>query len=775
MSTGKEPNKRGIISRWVFSYLAVFVIPLVVFIIVSMQFVRILDREVRYYNTLSVDMIRVRMDYILNEVNTVAAEVVILPSLGQILSASNRDELPPLMLNEAIKELNRMQIRKDQIENFFIYFPSIDLTINSSTYNTGMDFHQAYMANSSLSYTQWTELMGSSHQSTKIMDFYYDSPAGKSDYILIIRPVSFIQRGQMYANIAFIMGRDAFISAENGIEPHSIFIEDRINGNIVYSSLNPDVPERIAGNIPGDIASIISDTRNFLVVSVDSRTVNWRYIIAEYKTTYLKQVNLLRQIFIVCLCVCFVLGFFFVLMIVKYNWKRLIKAWSAIDEINPSPSGQVPKAKNEYQYFSNAISSLQQEKSVISGRLQQQQSLLRSQVILSMIENTTDAKNVSPQDLEFYGITFQSDIFVVMLMQLRFDRPVSEEKKYWPIVEELVLKIFPEKNISAFPFHTEKYTGFVMNPGEPDDEKLYSALVDGCNSITTAAAESLHFWISFSCSVVQHSYSSLNRAYMEALDAMEYKSRAGGEEILFYRDIVEVTKRKNFTYTGEQELLISSELEKGNAEKVLRTMKETIDSNFAAGVSPKMMRYLLFNIAGTIIRVYNHFDERILEFLPEISMPAVLRTEDFDATYREVEQVVRNICAAIEQINRVQGPGSQEDYALSKYAVLFVNDFFADKTLNVSSIADELNVSVVHLSRAFKKTEGIFLSDHINLVRIANAKKLILANETLSATADLSGFGSFRTFMRVFKKYEGVTPGQYKSMKGKGKDLPEDG
>jgi AraC-like DNA-binding protein len=59
------------------------------------------------------------------------------------------------------------------------------------------------------------------------------------------------------------------------------------------------------------------------------------------------------------------------------------------------------------------------------------------------------------------------------------------------------------------------------------------------------------------------------------------------------------------------------------------------------------------------------------------------------------------------------------------------------------------------------------LLGYINEARIEHAKTLLASDETLTAIAESCGFGSFRTFMRVFKKREGITPGQFKAMQNR--------
>ncbi|NMA84447.1 MAG: AraC family transcriptional regulator, partial [Epulopiscium sp.] len=58
------------------------------------------------------------------------------------------------------------------------------------------------------------------------------------------------------------------------------------------------------------------------------------------------------------------------------------------------------------------------------------------------------------------------------------------------------------------------------------------------------------------------------------------------------------------------------------------------------------------------------------------------------------------------------------------------------------------------------------LLDFINQTRIEAAKDILKGPEKkkLEDVATAVGYGNVRTFMRIFKSYEGVTPGQYMNL-----------
>ncbi|HAN42807.1 MAG TPA: DNA-binding response regulator, partial [Sphaerochaeta sp.] len=79
-----------------------------------------------------------------------------------------------------------------------------------------------------------------------------------------------------------------------------------------------------------------------------------------------------------------------------------------------------------------------------------------------------------------------------------------------------------------------------------------------------------------------------------------------------------------------------------------------------------------------------------------------------------------------------------------------------------------LEVSIPYLSKCFKKYNDMNISDYLTSYRISKAKKLMEDNPSMlvASVSEMCGFGSTRTFMRVFKASEGITPGQFRASLG---------
>lgn len=93
----------------------------------------------------------------------------------------------------------------------------------------------------------------------------------------------------------------------------------------------------------------------------------------------------------------------------------------------------------------------------------------------------------------------------------------------------------------------------------------------------------------------------------------------------------------------------------------------------------------------------------------------------------------------------------------------FIKRYAGDSNLSATVICDRFRISPSYLSHMFKKRTGVKLVDYIHHVRIANAKAL-LENSTYTITeiSTMVGYRGNSAFATKFKKYESITPREYR-------------
>lgn len=96
----------------------------------------------------------------------------------------------------------------------------------------------------------------------------------------------------------------------------------------------------------------------------------------------------------------------------------------------------------------------------------------------------------------------------------------------------------------------------------------------------------------------------------------------------------------------------------------------------------------------------------------------------------------------------------------------YIDANFNDTSLSVDFLAEKAVMSNVYFRSLFKAQYHLSPSQYIISVRLKNAKSLMKYSFlTLEECALQSGFSSLQYFCRVFKKYTGMTPSEYRNQK----------
>ncbi|MCI8851977.1 MAG: helix-turn-helix transcriptional regulator [Lachnospiraceae bacterium] len=92
-----------------------------------------------------------------------------------------------------------------------------------------------------------------------------------------------------------------------------------------------------------------------------------------------------------------------------------------------------------------------------------------------------------------------------------------------------------------------------------------------------------------------------------------------------------------------------------------------------------------------------------------------------------------------------------------------IEESYSDSNLSLVAIAEKVRINPSYLSTLFIQSQHISLTDYLNEYRIQKAKQLLdITNISAKEVGYQVGFHTAQNFNRVFKRYTGVTPGQYK-------------
>lgn len=125
--------------------------------------------------------------------------------------------------------------------------------------------------------------------------------------------------------------------------------------------------------------------------------------------------------------------------------------------------------------------------------------------------------------------------------------------------------------------------------------------------------------------------------------------------------------------------------------------------------------------------------------------------------------LVSAMIAEIFRNERTEAIKSSSESTAYKELLRLIGERYADMTFDEA--AEFMCFSKPYFSKYFRKMSGMTFSEYLNIVRVSGAVKL-LSHGDISAgeAAAAAGFGTIRSFNRIFKRYTGFTP----------KELPDD-
>lgn len=108
---------------------------------------------------------------------------------------------------------------------------------------------------------------------------------------------------------------------------------------------------------------------------------------------------------------------------------------------------------------------------------------------------------------------------------------------------------------------------------------------------------------------------------------------------------------------------------------------------------------------------------------------------------------------------------SNKGYSLPVQKVITCIDTDITADLSLKTLARTLSVNPSYLSTLFKKETGVTLTEYVNKKRVEKAKQLLkIGNVQIQTVAQSCGMLDVNYFTKIFKKYAGVTPREYREI-----------
>lgn len=417
---------------------------------------------------------------------------------------------------------------------------------------------------------------------------------------------------------------------------------------------------------------------------------------------------------------------------------------------------------NEITFLTQAFETLENEEKQLYLMLKEKEKDTKNRIVHNLLSGELGNNKEEIHKLFPYKL-YMVALIIIDNHREYLEQLDSKSRTYqrYKLIDEI-------KN--SFPKHyyiqAARYEGgniaVIMNMEGYDYIKSRKEIHDGFKQVQKAAEVIFKHTISIGISNVHMEEESVYLCTYEAIEASRKRLFKGRNSILFWENFNQQSNKEQgyyYPYESIEKIMnylaikdivgIKTELDYLQKELMQRINSISYDNvrmifNQLAGATVKfMMRYQLdfVKILGVKQDIYSKLSSS--ETIEEAKMILSLWYENIISYSMREQQECEEAC-------------------YSKRILKYLNEHYTEDLL-YEEVAEKIGISYSYLRKIVKDTTGKSLNDYINKIRIEKVKVLLITTEmTIEQIAKEVGYHNVQSITRYFKKFEGITPTEFR-------------
>lgn len=500
-----------------------------------------------------------------------------------------------------------------------------------------------------------------------------------------------------------------------------------------------------------DYFTVKAHGKSYLVCSVQSTKNDWRYIHMIEVDDVLGGINRARSVLLVLSVLMAGLG----LMLSYLVSKRIYTPVSGMmKELSRSIHWNEGAEGSELELLGAAVNKMMQREQSLAALLENNRAQMKEIRLFQTLEKGFDI-------LEPDVRTEHPEMRYLVIYAL-FEYPdvaeAANRESIYRIFMSMCMESFARVQIEGFTaLRSEEHmvAALLRLPSSEDDKG--QAILKGLEAVSQEFGKTFSVPFGIGIGGICRD-GEINGSAAEAYQAAKTALLFDGVGVKQYAMLPSREEEEYFYPENEINRLIHC-LRLGLAREAEETIGELIAYiRIQTGGSYDNARQILYQLAGEIVKFLLSIRQHMTDLLGGRDNPYSILAER--RSLDSVEMRLRQTCA--NSIAELSACGMYHKKHMVKMKEYIQAHYQED--IGIEDIAAYLSLSATHVRRVFKETTGHTLMHYISRVRVDAAKQIL--KDTNRLVADVAyevGFRDVQTFVRSFKKYEGVTPTEYRA------------
>lgn len=718
---------------WALSYIAIIALSMVVALAVYATTEHALKEQVKDSSLQLMSQVQNHIDSMIDDAKMMAIEISLNPEVASLMAQPEALSEKSPLVKRTMDQLRAYRMANQSIDEMYLYRRKADEVVSDRTLTDSTSYYRLHVSDQDNEQTQWRQRFNQYH----LGDFVLNLARGRFtkkqyDSLSYVKSLPLSRPDLNYGAVVINIKTDKLMKVLNGYgaKSNSAFLIVDSSGQLIWSSGGETQRDLIEAPLFSGFRRAIGNPLAFegnhqqwfftkeqqVISTYRSETQNWHYILITPYQTYWAGLKEARFYLFFGMFIILASGSSLTKYAIKRHYEPVRQMLCMVDtKDQKSQKSNIPW---EYQYINQALSQHQMEK-LLKGQLSQS-------ALISALETGI--------------VSFRYGYWLLAKVNLT------------PEVNAVLKRGFMAWDFCADLFYvTEGDCALVLINGTDE-----STLETICNQLK--------------CHLDQDSL--LVFAPLNALEVLEpvRNELEGLWDFAFLKGLkgfldvsqLKVEAPQNYSYPIEKEHLVLSCFQKYDFVTVQSLLQDVLSDNLTGRrLSHTQLLGLKHALLTTVVRGIHLIglghDSQIAHMTTECLDSQCL--DIFEARLSRLVGWLANVSvSAKEQLIEAEKSG----LIAQVNALIAAGAHHPDYSL--TRLSEEIGKAPYYLSNLYKQATEISINDAITKMRLDRAVLIMKeTDEGLETVAHKSGFGSLKTFSRLFTKVYGMTPGKYRT------------
>lgn len=758
----KHVPRRGVMRRWLISYILILTVPLMSVIFSYTYAHRAIVREAEAANRQTLTGVMTGVDDVLSQMIYVTESLSVNTYFTQAQSAQ-RNQAKLLAVTPKLTATLRTLQRPFADMELLVYLPDADYLVASSTANSRALLEQTVQIiyDADVSGGFFPALDQPAYAGIFCVSGQYSYNSYGTPKLVYIRSISSgsLTVGTRYSTAVVNLSLDRILSqfGENGEQVVLAF--DR-EGNYLFGT---GADEETLASLPGQTAEegqtvgYQVNGESYLGYQTASKVTGWTFVLLTRESSFWQSTHHLTVMFAVLLCSALAIGLLLMVFLLRFNYRPVRRTLSSL-----APSG-AQQGEDEFEVIQNSYAELLNQHMTVRRQLAIHQQTLIENYLFSHLHGSRESVLPDMEIQSFLQLNLNEKCFVIVSFALcgdaqpmidpRLAEAAGNQDAAAFLIDSLFERRFTDRYVGYRLPHDQLYTWLLVLDAEQTEGFLESA-DERLSEMLEQLSRVLGVPVSALLSDVLENFDALPNAYQDIQDCCTYQCAAGAQGIVHVSSYRRRIERQNMRRREDEELELLCDAicarRPGDAAAVVTRMMNRLREQAAGSAWAERMR-----VCSWVCLLLD--TEEIMSTVDaaavEKQLLSLSRAESLDETGEGFLTLIRLLCGDIKPAG--EGDGARLSNRLQKY----IDDHYTDPNLSLYHLGEVFGLTSKYLSRLYRSETDGSLLEYLNTVRVKAACRLLERDEgTVEEIALAVGYTNVKTFRRAFQRIEGATP-----------------